>query len=70
MIAEVRDTGHGIPTEIRDRIFDPFFTTRTTGTGLGLSVAKRVAELHGGSLTAANAPGGGAVFRIEIPFRS
>lgn len=67
LVFEVRDYGAGLPAEDADRIFDPFFTTRTNGTGLGLAVARRTAELHGGSITARNHAEGGAVFRIELP---
>ncbi len=48
---EVRDTGPGIPAAIRDQVFEPFFTTKNHGGGLGLPIARRTAELHGGSLT-------------------
>ena len=64
---EVRDHGGGVAKEERDRIFEPFYTRRTRGTGLGLSVARRVVELHGGSLSVDDAPGGGACFRLRIP---
>lgn len=67
LVFEVRDFGAGLPAGREDRIFDPFFTTRTNGTGLGLAVASRVAELHGGRLTASNHAEGGAVFRLTIP---
>jgi len=70
LVVIVRDHGDGLPTSLKDRIFDPFFTTRTTGTGLGLAVAKRIVELHGGTLQATNAPDGGAVFRLDIPGKS
>ncbi|MEJ2184587.1 MAG: HAMP domain-containing sensor histidine kinase [Gemmatimonadota bacterium] len=69
LVIEVRDFGPGIAEGDRDRVFDPFYTTHTTGTGLGLPVARRIVELHGGRLHADNAPDGGAVFRIEIPNR-
>lgn len=69
LVIEVRDHGTGLPAGKEDRIFDPFFTTRTTGTGLGLPVARRIAELHGGTLTASKADGGGALFRLELPRR-
>lgn len=67
LVFEVRDFGPGLPTDQEQRVFDPFFTTRTNGTGLGLAVAQRVAEMHGGRITAANHEGGGAVFRILLP---
>jgi two-component system, NtrC family, sensor histidine kinase HydH len=63
----VRDFGNGIPAGDEEKIFTPFYTTRTTGTGLGLAVAQRVTQLHGGTITAANHEGGGAVFRITLP---
>ena len=64
---EVSDSGPGVPAEDRDKIFEPFFTGKTRGTGLGLAIAKRVVELHGGTIRVDDAPGGGARFRIEIP---
>jgi signal transduction histidine kinase len=67
LVYEVRDFGAGLAEGSEERIFDPFFTTRTTGTGLGLAVARRVTEMHGGRLTARNHDEGGAVFRIELP---
>jgi two-component system sensor histidine kinase HydH len=65
----VRDFGPGLPAGGEARIFDPFFTTRTNGTGLGLAVARRIAEMHGGRVEASNHPEGGAVFRIVLPRR-
>ncbi|MEP7335928.1 MAG: HAMP domain-containing sensor histidine kinase, partial [Actinomycetota bacterium] len=67
--AEVRDDGPGIPELVRARIFEPFFTTRrdSGGTGLGLSVSLGIAESHGGSLVVDEAPGGGALFRLQLP---
>jgi len=67
LVVTIRDHGAGLPGGQEDRIFDPFFTTRASGTGLGLSVARRIVEMHGGDVTARNHPDGGAVFRIEIP---
>jgi PAS domain S-box-containing protein len=64
---EVRDTGPGIPLEIRDQVLEPFFTTKARGGGLGLPIAKRVAELHGGTLTLAFPPEGGTSVRVEAP---
>jgi signal transduction histidine kinase len=63
----IRDRGDGLPSGDEERVFEPFYTTRTQGTGLGLAVASRIADMHDGSITAANHPDGGAVFRIEIP---
>src|SRR5690606_17699517 len=70
LVIAIRDYGPGLPAEDRDRIFDPFFTTRTNGTGLGLPVARRIVELHGGRITADDAADGGAVFSIHLPGRT
>jgi len=67
LVFTVRDLGEGIAPGDEARIFAPFYTTRTNGTGLGLAVAQRVVEMHGGTITAANHPDGGAVFRLAIP---
>ncbi|HEX6070097.1 MAG TPA: HAMP domain-containing sensor histidine kinase [Longimicrobiaceae bacterium] len=69
LVYEIRDFGPGLEPGASERVFDPFFTTRTNGTGLGLAVARRVAEMHGGSITAGNHPEGGAWFRLAIPER-
>jgi two-component system sensor histidine kinase HydH len=63
---EVRDRGPGLPEGEGDRIFEPFVTTRVKGTGLGLAVARRAVEQHGGTLSGENAEGGGARFRIAL----
>ncbi|HSN98391.1 MAG TPA: ATP-binding protein, partial [Candidatus Nanopelagicales bacterium] len=63
----VRDRGEGIPAGQEDRIFEAFHTTRVHGTGLGLAVARRIVELHGGWIRAESHPGGGAALRISIP---
>ena len=65
---DVEDTGPGIPEAIRSRIFEPFFTTKSArGTGLGLSVVYGLVKNYGGSVTAGNAPGGGARFTVRLP---
>ncbi|MGE0548303.1 MAG: nitrogen regulation protein NR(II) [Kofleriaceae bacterium] len=67
LMIEVTDHGPGVPEEDRERVFEPFFTGKTQGTGLGLAVARRVVELHGGTLAVHTAASGGALFRAEIP---
>ena len=67
---EVRDSGPGIAADIREQVFEPFFTTKARGGGLGLPVARRTAELHGGSLTLECPPGGGTVATLALPLRS
>jgi two-component system sensor histidine kinase HydH len=67
VVLSVRDHGPGIPTGQEDRIFEPFVTTRVRGTGLGLAIARRIADRHGGTLTASNHPDGGALFRLTLP---
>jgi PAS domain S-box-containing protein len=68
-ILEVRDTGPGIPPDIRDQVFEPFFTTKSRGGGLGLPIARRTAELHGGTLTLDCPETGGTVVTITLPVR-
>lgn len=63
----VTDAGPGIPAELSDTLFTPFATTKPAGTGLGLAIAQRVAADHGGTLTAANRPEGGACFTLTLP---
>ncbi len=66
IITEVQDTGKGIPEEHLARIFDPFFTTKPTGvgTGLGLSVVKKIMDLHGGAIDIRNRPLGGVMVTL------
>ena len=67
LVIEVCDHGPGVPAADRERIFEPFHTGKTQGTGLGLAIAKRVVELHRGTISVDDAPGGGARFRVAIP---
>jgi len=64
---EISDTGKGIKPELIDKIFQPFFTTKAKGTGLGLAISKQLIEQHGGSIGAANNPGGGCTVTIRLP---
>lgn len=66
LVFRVRDRGEGIPVGTEAHIFEAFVTTRVRGVGLGLSVARRIAEQHGGSLVGANHPEGGAEFVLRL----
>jgi signal transduction histidine kinase len=65
----VTDTGEGICPDIKDKLFTPFVSTKATGSGLGLSISKRIIEDHCGAIAAANRPEGGARFIINLPAR-
>jgi two-component system, NtrC family, C4-dicarboxylate transport sensor histidine kinase DctB len=65
---EVRDTGAGIPQEIREQLFDPFFTTKSGG-GMGLSILQTIVLRHGGSVAVTGGAQGGAVFTVLLPLR-
>ncbi len=63
----VRDEGPGIPPDLLDAIWQPDVTTRHRGSGLGLAMVRRAAEIHGGHATARNRPEGGAEFELRLP---
>lgn len=63
----VRDNGPGIDPEVEHRLFEPFVTTKHRGSGLGLATARRVVEMHNGTLTAHTDDGGGAVLVVRLP---
>ena len=65
-VIEVRDSGPGIPADIRDKVLEPFFTTKARGGGLGLAIARRTAELHGGTLTLTCPAEGGTIARLTL----
>ena len=67
-VVTISDTGPGIPEENLPKLFSPFFTTKKVGkgTGLGLSVCYGIVKMHGGTITAANNPDGGASFTVRI----
>jgi signal transduction histidine kinase len=66
-VIEVRDRGPGLAPEARASLFRPFFTTKERGTGLGLALAKKVADAHGGALVLEDREGGGTVARLAVP---
>jgi PAS domain S-box-containing protein len=63
----IRDHGAGMPPEIREKAFEPFYTTKHRGTGLGLPIARRVIEAHGGQIEIAAAEGSGTIVSIHLP---
>ncbi|MBN1672072.1 MAG: PAS domain S-box protein [Kiritimatiellae bacterium] len=63
----VRDTGPGIPKDTLPKLFEPFFTVKPDGLGLGLPISQKIVKAHGGTLKAANHPGGGAAFTVSLP---
>ncbi|WP_329072591.1 HAMP domain-containing sensor histidine kinase [Streptomyces sp. NBC_01429] len=72
LVVEVRDHGPGIPEEVLPHVFDRFYKAsasrpRSEGSGLGLSIAMENAHIHGGDITAANVPDGGAMFVLRLP---
>ncbi|CAL9562279.1 Adaptive-response sensory-kinase SasA [Streptomyces sp. enrichment culture] len=72
VVIEVRDQGPGIPEDVLPHVFDRFYKAsasrpRSEGSGLGLSIALENAHIHGGEITAANSPEGGAVFTLRLP---
>jgi len=77
-IVEITDSGPGVPKDLREKIFEPFFTTkavhgpngtdRPSGTGLGLSSAKRILGRYAGDIHCLDSPKGGATFRVRIPY--
>lgn len=63
----VKDNGSGIPETVKDKIFDPYFTTKSSGTGLGLAMTKKIIELWGGSIRFESETNVGTTFYIELP---
>lgn len=67
IVLSIKDTGRGIPEDIRLKLFDPFFTTKDTGTGLGLSISHGIVERHGGTISLESQVGQGTTFTITLP---
>ena len=66
---EVVDSGPGIADKDLEKVCEPFFTRKAKGTGLGLAVVEKIADLHGGSVSIGNVPGGGARAAFHLPWR-
>lgn len=66
-LVTLADSGPGIPPDKLARIFDPFFTTKDSGTGLGLAVAHRIIDAHGGAIAAESTAGHGTIMRVYLP---
>jgi two-component system nitrogen regulation sensor histidine kinase NtrY len=66
-VIDVDDDGPGIPPEVRTTLFDPYVTTKRDGTGLGLTIVKKIVVDHGGTIEVRDSPEGGARVRIRIP---
>ena len=64
---EVADSGPGVAADLRDHLFEPFATNKQSGTGLGLTIVRRIVEAHGGRVEARDGEAGGAVFRMDLP---
>ena len=67
VVIEVKDNGSGIPADLLDSIFVPFFTTRPSGSGIGLSLAKQIMQLHQGSIQVQSVEGAGSAFQLWFP---
>jgi PAS domain S-box-containing protein len=70
LLVSVSDSGIGLPVEDTERIFDAFFTTKPQGTGMGLSISRRIIESHGGRLWATRNSGRGATFQFTVPIEA
>jgi signal transduction histidine kinase len=66
-IIEIGDSGPGIPDDRKERVFDLYFTTKPAGTGMGLPTVLQIVKEHGGRIELVDRPGGGALFRLELP---
>ncbi len=67
VVVRVRDSGQGMPQDVRERIFEPFYTTKENGTGLGLCIAVQIMARHGGRLVLESSTERGTAFAVWIP---
>ena len=67
LVVRIIDRGPGVSSSDAEHVFEPFFSTKTTGLGIGLAICRSIVEAHGGKLTYAPNPGGGAVFQFTLP---
>jgi len=67
MTVTVADTGSGIAAELLPKVFEPYVTTKAKGLGLGLAIARRIIEAHGGTIEAESEPGQRTRFRFTLP---
>ncbi len=67
VVIEIDDDGPGMDSQVLRRIFQPFFTTKREGSGLGIPVAQKILDAHGGTLDVSSAPGRGTTVRVELP---
>ncbi|MEQ1727835.1 MAG: ATP-binding protein [Vicinamibacterales bacterium] len=70
IVVDVIDDGPGVPAHLSDRIFNPFFTTKTTGSGLGLPIVRKIVDAHDGRIDLTSEPGRGTRFRVTLPVSS
>ena len=67
VVIRIIDTGKGVPEESRERLFYPFYTTKQSGSGVGLPLAKKIVERHGGFMDFESTPGEGTTFVVRLP---
>jgi two-component system, LuxR family, sensor kinase FixL len=67
VVFSIRDSGPGIAEKDVDRIFESFFTTKSAGMGIGLAICRSIVTAHGGNISVANHPSGGAAFQFWLP---
>ena len=66
----VKDTGHGMSSETLERVFEPSFTTKTSGTGLGMPIVKRIVDDHAGTIALRSTPGLGTRVTVLLPYEA